>query len=254
MRGNWLSSEPLIIVNADDFGLRSAATDAIVECYDARGISSTTAMVWMKDSRRAAALAGASGIPLGLHLNLTDPFTDPVTPPLVRDRQARLISFFRRPTRWLFNPLLHRAIESAIQDQLDAFRLIYSVEPSHLDGHHHVQFTPNVLLSRTLPASMKLRRTYTFDRGEKIFAKRAFRALMHASLVRRYRTPDYFFDLRHLHPDLGGSGVESKLDLARSASVEVMCHPEIADERRVLLSGVWVDGLHALRVGSFLTL
>ena len=246
--------KPLIIVNADDFGQKTKATDAITECYLARGITSATAMVWMQDSRRAGEVAETVNIPLGLHLNLTEPFTDPTTPRHAVARQQQLIPFFRGPTRWLFSPIVRRAVESSIQDQLDAFRSTYFREPTHLDGHHHVHFTPNVLLSRTIPPLMKLRRTYTYERGEKRTTNRAFRMILHSSLGRRHRTTEYFFDLHDLHPELGGGGMERKLDLAKSTSVEVGCHPEVADERNVLLSTRWIDTLTNFRTGSFLEL
>jgi predicted glycoside hydrolase/deacetylase ChbG (UPF0249 family) len=57
-------------VNADDWGGYPEMTDATLRCFQAGAISSTTAMVYMRDSERAAELARASGIPTGLHLNL----------------------------------------------------------------------------------------------------------------------------------------------------------------------------------------
>ena len=46
-------------------------------------------MVYMNDSRRAAELVRASGLPVGLHLNLTQEFEDEAAPSSVRERQAR---------------------------------------------------------------------------------------------------------------------------------------------------------------------
>lgn len=242
---------PLLIVNADGFGRIQAATDAITECFHGRGITSATAMVWMEDSRRAAELARTYGLPIGLHLNLTEPFTDPDTPSSVRDRQAGLISYFRSIARWAFNPVLHRAVALAIRDQLDEFQHLYGGEPSHVDGHHHVEFTPHVLLARTLPRTIKLRRTYTFPRGEKSIANRVFREAMHIALARRHPTTRYFFSIRQLCPELGGRDLDAKLDLARRVPVEVMCHPEWDDERRLLNSSDWLDRLTSLPTGSY---
>jgi predicted glycoside hydrolase/deacetylase ChbG (UPF0249 family) len=45
----------LLIVNADDFGLRPDVTDAIIDVYRAARITSATAMVYMQDGARAAA-------------------------------------------------------------------------------------------------------------------------------------------------------------------------------------------------------
>ena len=43
-----------VILNADDWGIRVAATDRILDCLMRRSISSTSAMVFMADSERAA--------------------------------------------------------------------------------------------------------------------------------------------------------------------------------------------------------
>ena len=61
----------LLIVNADDWGGDSSATDAILAAFESGGITSTTGFVHMPDSRRAAEIALGHGIPVGLHLNLT---------------------------------------------------------------------------------------------------------------------------------------------------------------------------------------
>jgi predicted glycoside hydrolase/deacetylase ChbG (UPF0249 family) len=44
----------MLIINADDFGMDEISTNRILECYDRRLITSTTAMVFMADSIRAA--------------------------------------------------------------------------------------------------------------------------------------------------------------------------------------------------------
>jgi predicted glycoside hydrolase/deacetylase ChbG (UPF0249 family) len=246
-----MNASPLLIVNADDFGRTHTATDAIIECFRGHCITSTTAMIWMEDSQRAAQLARSAGLPVGLHLNLTELFTDPETPAPVCDRQAGLLSHFRSVRRWGFNPGLHRAVELAICDQLVAFQRLYGREPSHVDGHHHVQFTPHVLLARTLPRSIKLRRTHTFSSGEKSIANRMLRELMHFALGQRHPTTRYFFSIRQLHPALGGRDLDAKLNLAHHNSVEVMCHPERDDERTVLSSRAWTDRLYSLPTGSY---
>ena len=81
----------LLIVNADDWGGDSSATDAILAAFESGGITSTTGFVHMPDSRPAAEIALRHGIPVGLHLNLTAALIDPDLAPPVRDRQARLV-------------------------------------------------------------------------------------------------------------------------------------------------------------------
>jgi chitin disaccharide deacetylase len=244
-------NQSLLIVNADDLGRVPGATDAIVACHRHGAISSATGMVWMQDSRRAADLAARWRIPVGLHLNFTEPYSDSGVPRAARDRHAQLIAHFKGRARWLYSPRLQAAVEEVIQEQLRVFESTYGQPPTHIDGHQHVQFTPNVLLAGTLPCEMKLRRTHTFARGEKWGANRLVRQALHLALARRHPTTRYMFPLPSIHPRLGGSKLEEKLALSFNNTVEIMCHPEIDGERAVLLDADWVRRLSALPVGSF---
>jgi predicted glycoside hydrolase/deacetylase ChbG (UPF0249 family) len=67
-------SSGALIINADDWGRSRETTDRTLECWERGSISSVSAMVFMEDSVRAAALARERGIDTGLHLNFTTPF------------------------------------------------------------------------------------------------------------------------------------------------------------------------------------
>ena len=71
----------MLIINADDWGLDVATTDAIAACFERGRLTATSAMVFMDDSIRAAQLALDIGIDVGLHLNLTEPFTSELADP-----------------------------------------------------------------------------------------------------------------------------------------------------------------------------
>jgi predicted glycoside hydrolase/deacetylase ChbG (UPF0249 family) len=66
----------MLIINGDDFGRSAAETDAALRCYRAGRITSVSAMVFMVDSERAAQVANADGLDVGLHLNFSELFTD----------------------------------------------------------------------------------------------------------------------------------------------------------------------------------
>jgi predicted glycoside hydrolase/deacetylase ChbG (UPF0249 family) len=242
---------PLLIVNADDFGIDAGTTDAILDCYSTRGISSTSAMVWMADSRRASKLANEVGIPVGLHLNLTQSLGDPSVPTAIRVRQAALAGYFRSLGRWAFNPALQRRVERAIGDQLDQFHALYGRAPTHIDGHHHIQVSPNVLAARTLPQGTKVRRGFTYFHGDKSLPNRIVRRGLNAVLARRFKSPQYFFCIRTLHPELGGTGMGWKLALAHRVPVEVMCHPGRDDERKIVTSDHWGASIASFPTGSY---
>ncbi|HEY2536303.1 MAG TPA: ChbG/HpnK family deacetylase, partial [Solirubrobacteraceae bacterium] len=109
-----MSARGLLIVNADDWGGFREGTDAIEACFEIGAISSTTAMVHMADSRRAAELALERARPTGLHLNLTQPFDAAAVPAPVCERQLRACTHFRALARrrWTLSPVprTHRLI------------------------------------------------------------------------------------------------------------------------------------------------
>src|SRR5688500_10676933 len=62
-----------LIINADDFGLCSSVNQAIIDCYKAGNLTSTTFMVNMPGTSEAAELAKVNpGLGIGLHFCLTE--------------------------------------------------------------------------------------------------------------------------------------------------------------------------------------
>jgi predicted glycoside hydrolase/deacetylase ChbG (UPF0249 family) len=242
-------ASPLLIVNADDFGRTAPATDSILACFSAGRLTSTTGMVYMADSERAASIAARHDLPIGLHLNLTQRYTDPVAPREIRLRQDRLVTFFRTHElmRWVYHPTLGSLLASCIQDQLDAFRRMYGREPSHIDSHHHAHVSSNVLLSSALPSGVKLRRTFTPLPGYRSWANRRYRSTINQVMARKFRGTTYFFDLSGfqyaLRADhfLHHSGV----------SIEVMVHPEYQYDYALLMSTSWLEALEGFKLGSY---
>ncbi len=241
----------MLIVNADDWGLRPEVTDAILECWRAGAVTSASAMVHMEDSRRAFGLAADAGLPLGLHCNLSAPFTDPDAPPDRRLRQRSAVAYFAGPRRrWLlFDPRARVLLDSCVADQLDAFGELSGSPALHADGHQHVQVCPTVLLAPSLGRLVSLRRAQSFVSGGRSPAKRGYRAAANLVVRRRFRSAQ-FFSLRDLHPALGGSGLDRLLALARRTDIEVMVHPAWEDEREVLLSAAWRQAMASLPTGS----
>ncbi len=240
----------MLIVNADDWGLRPEVTDAILECWRAGAITSASAMVHMEDSGRAFELAAREDLPLGLHLNLTTPFTAADVPPDRRRRQERAVAYFAGPgrRRLLLDPSVRGLVDSCIADQLEAFAESAGLA-RHADGHQHIQVCPTVLLAPSLGRLAGLRRAQSFLTGRRSTVKRAYRGTINLALRRRFRSVR-FVSLRDLHPDLGGTGLDRLADLARREDVEVMVHPAWQEERQVLLSTGWLRLLASLPTGS----
>jgi predicted glycoside hydrolase/deacetylase ChbG (UPF0249 family) len=242
----------VLIVNADDWGYDEATTDAIAAAHLAGRIDSATAMVHMRDSARAARLAGELGLPVGLHLNLMEPYTA-ATDEAARRRQERVVRRYRSglAARWLPGPRLLALAAGCVDEQLDAFARLYPAPPTHVDGHQHGHLSIAALYAlrrRRVPA---IRRGFTFRPGDKPLPKRALRRALNGCLSATFRSTARFHSIRTLHPRLGGHGLEQVLASARSCDVEVMVHPGVADEYEILMSSEWARLLDGLPRGSF---
>jgi hypothetical protein len=225
-----------LILNADDWGRDALTTASIVECVRAGAVSSVSAMVFMEDSERAAAMARERGIDTGLHLNFTTPFSAPGCARVLRQRQSELARYLgrHRLAPVLFHPGLMRSFEHVVAAQLDEFHRLYGQAADRIDGHHHRHLCANVLLGRLLPAGTLVRRNFCFRPGEKSLGNRLYRRFVDDLLARRHRLVDFFFSLSPLAPP---DRLQRIFSLARRFLVEVETHPVVPEERRFLADG-----------------
>lgn len=244
----------LLIVNADDWGYDEETNAAIASGHLAGGVTSTTAMAYMRGSADAARRAEElPELGIGLHLNLVEEYSDPATPADVRERQRQLIAHARllRLRRWVYDPFLKDRINAVIADQFRSFVALYGGMPTHLDGHHHCHLAANVLLSPAVPAGTKIRNALsdTYLRNPVTDALRRIRGAM---IKRRgFRTTDHFFSIVTSWPQMSGPPPEDQLGLARTETVEVMVHPAFPSEFEPLQSPAWTEALRALPAGSY---
>jgi predicted glycoside hydrolase/deacetylase ChbG (UPF0249 family) len=225
-----------LIINADDWGRDHQTTERIFECFRYRTISSVSAMVFMEDSERAAAISQDQGIDAGLHLNLTTAFSARSCPQKLKERQLELASFLRRHSfaRVAYHPWLGRSFEYAVKAQIDEYSRIYGSAPERFDGHHHMHLSTNVLFRGLLPFGTIVRRHFSEEAGEKLLRNRLFRRFTDALLSRRHRLVDFFFSLPPLDPP---SRLGRIFSLARQFAVEMETHPANPEEYRFLSSG-----------------
>ena len=226
----------LLIVNGDDWGREPLTTDRILECRGRGAISSVSAMVFMKDSERAAAMARERGIDAGLHLNFTTPLSSPGCPARLVERQQELARYLlgHRFAQAMFHPGLIRSFEYVVAAQVDEFRRLYGADPDRLDGHHHMHLCANVVLQGLLPAGTLVRRNFSFQAGEKSLWNRLYRRIGDGMLHRRHRLVDFFFSL----VPLGLPGrLQRIVSLARQFVVEVEAHPVETEEYLFLAGG-----------------
>ncbi len=247
-----VSDTPLLIVNADDYGWNEHTTEATLETFRAGRITSATALMYMGDSERAAKQALEAGMPVGLHVNLTDPFDAADVPAPVRERQMRAIRHYGAPAtvwrarRWGYSRSAVEMTEVAIADQLERFRELYGGEPTHFDGHNHVQVCPNV--ARALPGGVKVRTALGI--GGKGRTARALALRQRLTLQDRLTTRS-FLNITGLHPEFVAGGPRSLLGQARDSSVEVMAHPGFGHEYTLLMAPAWAEWTAGLPLGSY---
>lgn len=249
-----VSRLPRLIVNADDFGWNPQATDLTLEAFAAGRITSTTALVYMEDSDRAAPLGREAGLPVGLHVNLTDPYTAASVPEDVRRRQLELCREFAgaklRLRSWTYDPRLRSAVATVIGDQLHRFEEIYGSTPTHADGHNHVHSCPDVALSPALRGVTKMRdglRTAPSARTAMAKARAARRTLTYRGKLRTR----YFFDIAELFREMTEEEIAARVGLAGETSVEIMAHPAFAHEWEALTSPLWGELLARFPRGGY---
>lgn len=213
----------MLIINADDFGRDNKATETATKCFQQQRVSSVTAMVFMSDSQRAAAIAHDEGMSVGLHVNFTEAFSAPECPTAVVSQQEKIRKFLRSHKYALlfYNPLLRVAFRDVVEAQLEEFHRIFGKEPSHFDGHQHMHLCTNMLVGNFLPNGVIVRRSFSFNRGEKSAVNRAYRSLVDWRLSRRYKTTDFFFSLGSA---LNADGTADIVGVSSRSKVELMTH------------------------------
>jgi len=238
----------MLIVNADDLGRRREDTDCALACHARGRIDSASAMVHMADSERAAGLARAARLPVGLHLNLSEPFTADVDPDL-RASHARVCRFLRssKYALLLYQPFLAADFARVVEAQFAEFRRLYGREPAHVDGHQHMHLCTNVLLQRLLPAGARVRRSFSFTRGQKSALNRWYRARVDRTLARRHRLVDEFFSLTQ---QLKAGRLDTVAAHACEGDVELMAHPAWPHEYDYLMGDAFATLLRGLRAAD----
>ena len=242
----------LLVITADDWGCTRDITDAILECFMEGRVTTVSAMTHMEDSQRAAELARLYRIPVGLHLNFSEAYTGADVADSHWRHQAKLVRYFtsRRWKKWIFNPLISADVTACMKEQLDAFSALYGRAPSHIDGHHHVHLSPNVLLSSAFPSGIPVRRSYTYLPPESGKLNRAWRHMWNRYMTRRFLGTSYLFDMQSLDTSLDRAAMPDKLTVAHGFPVEVMTHPGSPREFDFLTGNRWAEVIARYRLGT----
>jgi hypothetical protein len=244
LKKDTLRGTGALIINADDWGRNRETTDRIGDCVRRKIVSSVSAMVFMEDSARGAAVAREQGVDAGLHLNFTEQFSAPGVSERLKKHQQPVIAYLkrRRINQAIFHPGLTNSFRYVMEAQLDEYACLFGAPPTRLDGHHHMHLCANVLFGRLMPAGTIARRNFSFRAGEKGFVNRKYRQFVDRTLARRHRLTDFFFALAPLEPS---SRLTEIFSLSRHFVVEVETHPVAQDEYRFLTGGEFLQVVNA---------
>jgi predicted glycoside hydrolase/deacetylase ChbG (UPF0249 family) len=240
----------MLIINADDFGRNRAATDSAITCHGRKSITSASAMVFMADSRRAAELAASAGLETGLHLNLTLPLDGPDIAPRIKKHHATVSRYLCRG-KWaqvIYNPFLHNSVEYTFKAQDEEYRRLYGQPPIKIDGHSHMHLCMNMIIGHIIPSGLRIRRSFTFGRGEKSFFNRFYRRQIDKWLIRHHLCTDSFFSIE---PVSDRGRVNKIVHLAFSCIVELMVHPADAIQFEYMMSSEFLTLIQNAPKGSY---
>lgn len=223
-----------LVVNADDWGLNRETTDRTFDCIRCGSVSAVSAMVFMEDSERASEISKSTAVDTGLHLNFTAHFGGAV-PTKLAEHQTRLADYLRgnRFSQAVFNPFLAGSFEYSTKAQIEEFARLHGHEPARLDGHHHMHLCANVLLSKLLPPGTTVRKSFSFQPGEKSFVNLWYRNAIDKLLRKRHRVSDFFFTIQPL-ADL--IRLRRNIELSLRFKVEIETHPQDPEEHSFLTS------------------
>lgn len=240
----------MLIVNADDLGRDRPATDACLECHRLGAVTSASLMVFMADSGRAAVLARAAGLETGLHLNFTQPFDGSDAPAETARSQGRIVRYLKLG-KWpqlVYNPLLRTAFAASFHAQVAEFRRLMAADPAHFNGHNHMHLSMNMIVASLIPAGSRVRRSFTFGRGEKNAPNRFYRARIDAWLLRRHVSTGAFYSL---DPVSDAARRARIVGSAGRMDVELMAHPWMDDQLELLRGRPFLDLIASVPRGGF---
>ena len=245
-----------LIVNADDLGWTEGVNRGIVEAHR-RGLVTSTSLLANGRAFESALAAAISNpqLGIGVHLNLSD---GPPSAPAdeVRGLLNEAGELEEGPESLLLRiasrSLALEEVEQEWDAQIGKVRAT-GIEPTHLDGHKHVQMLPGLFeialrlakkhgirairvaheestLRSVLSSAGEQKAAVVFKqgvqaRGLKLLAPDAREMAERAGIA----TADYFCGIAQTGV-LTREGVEKLLGSLPDGTTELMCHPGYADE------------------------
>jgi predicted glycoside hydrolase/deacetylase ChbG (UPF0249 family) len=238
----------MLIINADDWGANRTCTDRILDCYLNDRITSTTAMLFMKDSVRASEMAREHGLPVGLHINFTREFAETGGRTALNYHQKRLVTYFAKSKfiRVIYNPAIRNSIFYSFVSQYDEFIRIFMKTPTHIDGHHHIHLCSNIICDNIIPKKVKIRPRLCGRGGEKNILAILSGKLIDYIIQQRYTVIGSVYKL-----GCSDSELSEIVNRAAVQDVELITHPARLEEYEYLKSESYARLISRALRGSY---
>lgn len=220
----------MLIVNADDWGASISTTSKIEECVKTKVVNTVSAMMYMRDSRRACGIIKDLKIDTALHLNFTTPFDGGNIQERLLESQLKIVSYLKskKAAQFIYNPLLQRHFDYVYKAQYDEYCELFGNPPQRIDGHNHMHLCANMLVGRFIPIKTRVRRNIHFVNEKKSMVNRAYRSVIDSFLTKRYSCADYFLHIHQfMHEDTKEriNRLQDLAELSKGADIELLVHP-----------------------------
>jgi len=231
----------MLIINADDWGASISTTSRIEECIKAGVTDTASAMMFMRDSRRACGIIKNLKIDTALHLNFTTPFDGDNVSERLLESQLKIISYLksRKSAQFIYNPMLQRHFDYVYKAQYGEYCKLFGNTPQRIDGHNHMHLCANMLAGRFIPVKTRVRRNIHFVNEKKSIFNRAYRSIIDSYLTKRYCCTDYFLHIHqfmHDNKEECVSGLKNLAELSKTADIELLVHPHQQEDYEFLMS------------------
>jgi len=230
-------SGPAVVINADDFGLVPEINAAVIEAHELGTITSATMFAAAAASEEAARLAAdhpALGVGIHFDLVLGTPVLEPSRIPTLLDRHGRFLARARLFRRALTGALEATEVRAELVAQIERLRAL-GVDPTHIDGHQHVQVLPTIASAVADVAraeGLPVRVPWVRWRGSS-WTRRVGQRSALALLCRRAVTAGIppatarFASVLDYRQPIDGSLYREMIGGIETSSLEVMVHPAL---------------------------
>ena len=233
-----------LIINADDFGRNSYASEAILKLAESGRITSTTIMSNFVSSSELEALRNISGLSTGYHLNVLE--GAPITPvdqiPSLVDSEGKFFNQKKFLARFLTHRISRTELETEVRSQIQHL-LDSGITISHADSHKHLHQHPIIgpfILHVFKDLGIQRVRRCNVSNSQPLRLKVVGHFHHHTKKhLGPFITPDVLISYFSCGTEFTVATVLSAVRSAfqDSSTAEVMCHPSTEDSPDTYLHG-----------------